>query len=62
MRLAGLVACKGERRYAYRFVVGNPEGKKLEDIGVYGNVILESILKEWDGGVDWIDLAQDRER
>jgi hypothetical protein len=25
-------------------------------------VILEWILKKWDGGMDWIDLSEDRER
>jgi hypothetical protein len=25
-------------------------------------IILKCILKKWDGGVDWIDLAEDRDR
>jgi hypothetical protein len=25
-------------------------------------IILKWIFKKWDGGMDWIELAQDRER
>jgi len=40
----------GERRGVSRILVGKHEGKNhLEDPGV-------------DGGMDWIDLAQDRDR
>jgi hypothetical protein len=39
------------------------EGDYLEDLGVNERIILEWIIKEWDGrGMDWIDLAQDRDR
>ena len=34
----------------------------LEDPGVDGKTILRWIFRKWDGGVDWIDLAQDRDR
>ena len=27
----------------------------------YGMIILKVILKKWDGGMDWTDLAQDRD-
>jgi hypothetical protein len=33
----------------------------LKDLGVRGRVILKWILKKWDGGMDWLDLAQDRQ-
>jgi hypothetical protein len=64
MRWAGHVARMGEERKLYKFLVGKPEGKRprgrprrrwedgirmyLREIGL--------------GGVDWIRLAQDRER
>jgi hypothetical protein len=39
------------------------EGDHLEDPGLDSRIILKWILKKWDGGVvDWIDMAQDRER
>ena len=31
----------------------------LEDQGVEGRILLKHIFKEWNKGVDWIDLAQD---
>jgi hypothetical protein len=36
----------------------------LEDPGVNGRIILKLILETRDGGgcIDWIDLAQDRDR
>jgi hypothetical protein len=34
----------------------------LEDPDVDGRIILKCILKKWDGGMDWIELAQDRDR
>jgi hypothetical protein len=37
------------------------EGDHLGDPGVDGRIILKLILK-WDGGMDWIELAQDRDR
>ena len=64
MRLAGHVARMGERRGVYRVSVGKPEGKRL----------LERPRRRWDynimvdlqemgcGVMDWIDLAQNRDR
>ena len=34
----------------------------LENIGVDGNIILNGILKTRDGGIDWIYLAQRKNR
>jgi hypothetical protein len=34
----------------------------LEDPGIDGRIIFRWIFRKWDGGMDWIDLAQDRDR
>jgi hypothetical protein len=34
----------------------------MENQGVDGRTILKWIFKEWDGSMDLIDLAQDRNR
>jgi len=34
----------------------------LEEPGVDGRIILRRVFRNWDGGRDWIDLAQDRGR
>jgi hypothetical protein len=65
MRWAGHVARMGEERKLYKDLVGKPEGKRPlgrprrrweDEIGMD--------LREigWGGGVDWIRLAQDRDR
>jgi hypothetical protein len=38
------------------------EGDHLEDPCVNGRIILKCIFKKWNGGMDWIQLAQDRDR
>jgi len=52
----------GERRGAYRVLVGKPEGKNhLEDQGINGRVILRWIFTKLTCGVmDWIELTQNR--
>jgi hypothetical protein len=53
----------GERRGAYRALVGKlREGDHLEDSSVDGRIILKWIFEWLDGGMDEIDLAQDRDR
>jgi hypothetical protein len=32
------------------------------NMSITDRIILEWIFKKWDGGMDWIDLAQDRDR
>ena len=39
------------------------ESNHLEDPGIDESIILRWIFRNWDGGgMDWIDLAQDRDR
>jgi hypothetical protein len=38
------------------------EGDHLSDPGIDGRIILKWIFKQGDGGMDWIELAQDRDR
>jgi hypothetical protein len=63
MRWVGHVACMGQKRGAYRILVGRPEGRRQlgrprhrwED-----NIKID--LPEVGWGMDWIELAQDRDR
>jgi hypothetical protein len=38
------------------------EGDHLGDSGVDRRIILKWIFKKWDVGMDWIELAQYRDR
>jgi hypothetical protein len=38
------------------------KGHHLTDPGVDGRVILKWIFRRWVGGMDWIELVQDRNR
>jgi hypothetical protein len=60
MRWAGRVARMGEKRNAYRLLVGKPEGKRLRRRWVHN--IKMDLLELGCGGVDWIGLAQDRNK
>jgi hypothetical protein len=60
---AGHVARIGEKRNTYRILVGKPEGKR--PLGRprrrwVDNITIDFIEIGWDG-IDWIDLAQDRD-
>jgi hypothetical protein len=50
--------------YVYRVLVGKPEGKNhWEDLSVDRSITLRWIFRKWDvGGMDWIELARDRDR
>jgi hypothetical protein len=64
MRLAGHEARMGRRGMLidYWWEIQR-ERDRWEDHDVGGWIILGSILERWDGGdVDWIGLAQDRNR
>jgi hypothetical protein len=54
----------GEKRGTCTFMVTNQKGgHQLKDPGVNGWIILKRIFEKWDErGMDWIDLAQDRDR
>jgi hypothetical protein len=64
LRWAGHVALMGERRGAYRALVGKPEGRRplgrprrrLED-----NIKMNIRKVGW-WGIEWINLTQDRNR
>jgi hypothetical protein len=52
----------GERRGAYKILVGRPEGRKhLEDPGVSRRIILKYIFKKWHGealtGLIWLRIG-----
>jgi hypothetical protein len=34
----------------------------MDDPDVNGKIILKGNVEKWDGGMNWIDLAQDRGR
>jgi hypothetical protein len=65
MRWAGHVARMGEGRNLYRVLVGKPEGKRplgrprrrCED-----GIKMDLREIDWGGGMEWIHLAQDRDR
>jgi hypothetical protein len=64
MKWAGHVARMGENTNVYRTLVGEPEGKR--PLGRPRRRWVDNIklnLREigWDG-VDWIDMAQDRDQ
>jgi hypothetical protein len=64
MRLTGHVARMGEKRNAYRLLVGKPEGRR--PLGRprrrwLDNIRIDLVHMGW-AHVDWIGLAQDRDR
>jgi len=64
MRWAGHVARMGEKRGVYRVLVGKSEGKR--PLGIprrrWEDNIKMDLQEVGCGGVDWIELALDRER
>jgi hypothetical protein len=64
MRWAGQVARIGEKRNTYRLLVEKPEGRRPlgRPRGRWLNNIRMDLVEMGWGDLDWIDLAQDRER
>jgi hypothetical protein len=63
IRWTGLVARMGRGEEHTGFWWENlKEGDHLEDPGGDGRIILRWICKKWDGSMEWIDLALDRDR
>jgi hypothetical protein len=63
MSWAGHVARMGKREVHTGFWWGDlREGDHLGDPGEDGRIILKWIFKKLDEGMDWIELAQDRDR
>jgi hypothetical protein len=64
MRWAGYVACMGKRRGVYRVLVEKPEGKR--PLGRprrrWEDIIKIDLREVGCGGVDRIELAQNRDR
>jgi hypothetical protein len=61
-RWTRLVARMEKMRGAYRILVGKPEEKKPLGKSRCRWEDTKWNLETWDGGMDWIDLAQDRNR
>ena len=48
----------GDRIGVYRVLVGKPEERDhVEDLGVYGRIILSWIFRKWDEGGEGLDRA-----
>ena len=64
MRWAGHVARMGERRGVYRVLVGKREGRRLlwRHKRRWEDNIKMDLQEVGCGGIDWIELAQDRDR
>jgi len=53
----------GVIRGVYRiFFLGNlKERENFEVLGLGGRIIIKRVFKNWHGGLQWTDLAQDRD-
>jgi len=64
MRWTGHVARMGEGRGVYRVLVGEPEGKRplVRPRRRWEDNIKMDLKEVGCGGMDWIELAKDRDR
>jgi hypothetical protein len=64
IRWAGRVTRRGRGEACARFWWGNlRERDRVKDPGIDGRIILRTIFRKFGvGGMDWIDLAQNRDR
>jgi len=64
MRWVGDVVRMGERRGVYRILVGKHEGKRPlgRDRRRWDSIIKMDLKEVGCGGMDWIELTQDRDR
>jgi hypothetical protein len=62
--MGGKCSTYGGREAYTGFWWGNlRESEHLEAPGVFGRIILRWIFRKWDvGGMDWIEMVQDRDR
>jgi hypothetical protein len=64
MRWERKIACMGAKRRACRILVGKPKGRRPLGIPRHrweDNIKMDFREIAW-GGMDWIDLAQDRDQ
>jgi hypothetical protein len=62
--MGGACSTNGEKRNAYRLLVGKPEGKRplgRPRLSWADNIRMDLVEVAWDA-VDWFGLAQDRGR
>jgi hypothetical protein len=61
--MGGACSTYGEKRSAYRILVGRPEGsRQLDRPRRRSEDNIKMDLQEVEWGMDWIELAQDRDR
>jgi hypothetical protein len=61
--MGGACGTYGRQEKCYRISVGRSEGKRpLGRPRRRCRILLKCIFTKWDGSIDWIDLAQDRDR
>jgi hypothetical protein len=61
--MGGACSTDGVERGKYRVLVGAPEGKRSLGRPRHRWMIIGWIFRKWNvGGMDWVGLAQDRDR